>query len=107
MKLVFSIVHHDDAQTVTQTLTKSGFTSTRLATSGGFLMARNITLLIGVDEGKVQTVIDIIRDCCHSRKQMISPSEDVNYGYYPTMPVEIVVGGATIFVVDVERFEHV
>ena len=62
MKLILAIINHDDANTVTQSLTKKGFSSTKLATTGGFLMAGNVTILIGVDEEKVQTVIDIIRE---------------------------------------------
>ena len=115
MKLILAIINHDDANTVTQSLTKKGFSSTKLATTGGFLMAGNVTILIGVDEEKVQTVIDIIREHSHSRKQMIPTTTEMSYGYYPSMPGqavvfycgEQVVGGATIFVVDIERFERV
>ena len=107
MKLVLAIISHDDANTVTQSLTKAGFSSTKLATTGGFLMAGNVTILVGVDEEKVQTVIDIIREHSHSRRHMIPSTTEMSYGYYPSMPVEVVVGGATIFVVDIERFERV
>ena len=107
MKLILAIINHDDANTVTQALTKKGFSSTKLATTGGFLMAGNVTILIGVDAEKVPTVIDIIREHSHSRKQMIPTTAEMSYGYYPSMPVEVVVGGATIFVVDIERFERV
>ena len=62
MKLVLAIINRDDANAVTQALTKRGFSSTKLATTGGFLMAGNVTVLIGVDEEKVQTVIDIIKE---------------------------------------------
>ena len=62
MKLIIAIVNRDDASAVTQTLTKNGFSSTRLSTTGGFLMAGNVTLLIGVDEEKVQTAIDKTMD---------------------------------------------
>ena len=103
MKLVLAIISHDDANTVTQSLTKAGFSSTKLATTGGFLMAGNVTILVGVDEEKVQTVIDIIREHSHSRRQMIPSTTEMSYGYYPSMPVEVVVGGATIFVVDIEQ----
>jgi uncharacterized protein YaaQ len=106
MKLVIAIVNRDDASAVTQTLTKNGFSSTRLSTTGGFLMAGNVTLLIGVDEEKVQTVIDLIHKESHSRKQMIPTTSGLSYGYYTSMPVEVTVGGATIFVVDIERFER-
>lgn len=107
MKLVFAVVNHDDANAVTRSLTKSGFSSTKLATTGGFLMSGNATILVGVDEEKVQAVIDIIHEHSHSRKQMIPATTEMGYGNYPSIPVEVTVGGATIFVVDVERFERV
>ena len=107
MKLVLAIINHDDANAVTQSLTKKGFSSTKLATTGGFLMSGNVTVMVGVDEEKVQAVIDIIKEQSHSRKQLIPTTTEMNYGYYPSMPVEVTIGGATIFVVDVDRFERV
>lgn len=106
MKLIIAIVNRDDASSVTQALTRKGFSSTKLSTTGGFLMAGNATILIGVDEERVQAVIDIIKEQSHSRKQMIPTTTEMSYGYYPSMPVEVTVGGATIFVVDIERFER-
>lgn len=107
MKLVFAIINSDDAGAVTRSLTKSGFSSTRLATTGGFLMAKNITLMVGVDEEKVSEAIDIIKQHCHSRKQIISTASGVSRDFPMGMPVEVNVGGATIFVVDVEQFQRV
>lgn len=106
MKLVIAVINHDDAGAVTQNLSRNGFSSTRLATTGGFLLAGNVTLLIGVREEDVQKVIDLIGECSHSRKQMIPATTEMSYGYIPAMPVEVTVGGATVFVVDVDRFEH-
>lgn len=107
MKLVFAIVNSDDAGTVTRSLTRNGFSSTRLATTGGFLMAKNTTLMVGVDEEKVSEVLDIIKQECHSRKQIIPTSTGVGRDFPTGMPVEVTVGGATIFVVDVEQFQRV
>jgi len=107
MKLVFAIINSDDAGSVTRSLTRSGFSSTRLATTGGFLMAKNITLMVGVDEEKVSEVIEIIKQHCHSRKQIISTSSGMSRDFPTGMPVEVNVGGATIFVVDVEQFQRV
>ena len=106
MKLIIAIVNRDDANTVTQNLTKKGFYSTKLASSGGFLLSGNVTLLIGVAEEKVEQVIDVIREHSHSRKQLIPATSEMGMSYLPTMPVEVTVGGATVFVVDVERFER-
>ena len=106
MKLIFAIVNKDDSGSVSSALTRAGFSVTKLATTGGFLLAGNVTILVGVDEEKVQAVIDIIKEHSHSRKQMIPTTTEMSYGYYPSMPVEVTVGGATIFVVDIERFER-
>lgn len=107
MKLVFAIINSDDSGSVTRSLTKNGFSSTRLATTGGFLMSKNVTLMVGVDEEKVSEVIDIIKQHCHSRKQLISTASGVSRDFPTGMPVEVNVGGATIFVVDVEQFQRV
>lgn len=106
MKLILAIVNHDDSNSVIQNLNKRGFSSTKLATTGGFLMSGNATILVGVEEEKVQAVIDTIREFSHSRKQMIPTTTEMGFGYYNSVPVEIKVGGATIFVLDVERFER-
>ena len=106
MKLIFAIVSNDDSSRVSKELTKNKYSVTKLATTGGFLMAGNVTLLIGVEDEKVQAVMDIIREYSHSRKQLIPTASEMTYGYIPTMPVEVTVGGATVFVVDVERFER-
>jgi len=107
MKLVLAIINRDDVGEVTRNLTKKGFSSTKLTTSGGFLLAGNTTILVGVDPDKVQEVIDIIKEHSHSRTQMIPSSSEMSASCYPSLPVEITVGGATIFVVDIERFERV
>ncbi len=106
MKLIFAIVNRDDANAVTQALAKKGFSSTRLSTVGGFLMAGNVTVLVGVPEEKVQPVLDVIKEHSHARKQVIPATTDMSGGYYPSATVEVTVGGATIFVVDVDRFER-
>lgn len=107
MKLVIAIINRDDANAVTQNLSRNGFSSTQLSTTGGFLLAGNVTLLVGVKDERVQAAIDAIRERSHSRKQMVPAITEMSYGFMPVMPVEVTVGGATIFVVDVERFERV
>ena len=104
MKLILAIINFDDANAVTHALTKKGFSSTKLATTGGFLMAGNVTILVGVDEEKVQTVIDIIKEHSHSRKQMIPTTTEMSYGYYPSMPGGGSGAGAGIPGADTVRF---
>ena len=73
---------------------------TKTITTGGFLKASNATLLIGTDDDKVSEVIDIIRKHCAVRKEVVPVIGDVNYSTF-----KVPVGGATVFVTDVVRFE--
>lgn len=107
MKLVIAIVNHDDAHVVVHNLTKEGFQVTKLSTTGGFLMAGNMTILVGTQDEKVSAVIKIIDRFSKSRKQIMPSMSEIGVGMFPSMPVEITVGGATIFVVPVDRFEKV
>ena len=107
MNIIIAILNADDPSTVVQKLMKNGFSVTKLSTTGGFLRAGNVTVLIGVDNSKVQDVIDIISTYSKSRKQLIPTTSEAGINFYPSMPVEVTVGGATIFVLDVERFEKV
>jgi uncharacterized protein YaaQ len=106
MKLVIAIVQDDDAPNVVGKLTKEGFRVTKLATTGGFLRAGNTTLLVGVEADRADKVIGIIRDLCETRKQVITSTSPVagTTGVYVPYPIEVSVGGATIFVVDVDQF---
>ena len=79
---------------------------TKLATTGGFLRAGNTTLLVGVDDDRFQAAMDVIEKVCKSRKQIApSPASMVGMpGSYTPYPIEVVVGGATIFVLTVDQF---
>ena len=109
MKLVFAIVSDDDGNLVMRELNKTGFSVTKMASTGGFLRAGNVTLLVGTEEVNVQPVIDVIEKNSAQRKQLIFTPEPYLGGIsgYTSIPAEVEVGGATIFVVDVERFEKV
>ncbi len=104
MKLVIAIVSNDDTSAVTSTLTEHGYFITRLSTTGGFLRAGNTTLLIGTDEEKVPEVIELIKSESSRRTEIVPATATFDINHYSAYPVEVQVGGATIFVVDVEQF---
>ena len=85
-------------------LTHKGFGATRLSTSGGFLKAGNSTLLIGTDDEKVDDVISIISEFSRKRNQMVSASPSFMAEGFISRAVEVTVGGATVFVLDVDKF---
>lgn len=107
MKLVFAIVHDEDTQKLIDELNKKGFSVTKLCSSGGFLRAGNTTLITGVAEEKLEEVLEIIKNKSKSRKQVVNSSMTPNGmgGMFMPYPIEVVVGGATVFVLDVERHE--
>ena len=107
MKLVLAIVSKDDSSMVSSALTQEGFPVTKLATTGGFLMAGNTTFISGVEDGQVDQVIDIIRKQSSRRTQIVPSASTMDGGMYTSVPIEVTVGGATIFVLDVDRFEKV
>lgn len=105
MKLILAIINFDDANTVTHALTKRGFSSTKLSTTGGFLMAGNMTLLIGTEDERVDDCIACISKCCKQRTEIVPGAASIGLGMESAMPIEVTVGGATVFVTNVERFE--
>ena len=106
MKLIITIVQDDDASELLEVLTDKGFRVTKLATTGGFLRSGNTTLMIGVEKDKVEAVITEIEEVCRTREQVVTSPSPVagSTGVYIPYPVEVEVGGATIFVVDVDKF---
>ncbi|MET3291286.1 UNVERIFIED_CONTAM: uncharacterized protein YaaQ [Brevibacillus sp. OAP136] len=106
MKMVIAVVQDKDSALLSQTLVKQGFRATKLASTGGFLRAGNTTFLIGTDNEKVSDVIDIIQKSCKSRKQMVTPVSPLGstVDSFMPYPMEVQVGGAAVFVLDVQDF---
>lgn len=107
MKLVLAIVQDKDAQRLVENLVSKGYGATKMATTGGFLKVGNTTLLIGAMEDSVEDVLQMIRETCSSREELLTPMSTVGgpVDTYVTYPVEVTVGGATVFVLGVDRFE--
>ena len=105
MKLVTAIVNKEDTNAVCNALTKGGFSVTRLSTTGGFLMAGNMTLLIGTEDEKVDECLQLIASCAQQRKEVVPSTASYGIGVTTAYPLEVTVGGATVFVTNVERFE--
>ena len=104
MKLLLAIVNNDDSARAASALTDHGFFVTKLSTTGGFLMVGNTTLLIGIDDDKVDEVKAILKKHCTTRNQAASPTESLGRGLRrDSLPTQVAVGGATVFVLNVEE----
>lgn len=108
MKLIISIVHSDDAELLLRALEQKHYRCTMISTTGGFLREGNATILVGTEANQVDEVLGVIRENCHARTQLVSPLPPVAEAgeFYVPRPVEVQVGGATVFVLDIERSER-
>jgi uncharacterized protein YaaQ len=107
MKLVISIVSNEDARPLINSLMRRGHRATMVSTTGGFLREGNATIFIGTEDKTLDEVLGVIRDNCHTHTQYVNPLPPViepGEMYLPT-PVEVEVGGATVFVINVDRFD--
>lgn len=104
MKLVICIVQDQESGSLIDDLTERKFRVTKLASTGGFLKAGNTTLLVGVDDEQVDEVTKLIDDNCKTRELTTSLLTVTMPGdSYIPFPLEVKVGGATVFVLDVEK----
>lgn len=107
MKLVLAIVQDKDADTLAKEFIQNDVRATKLATSGSFLRAGNTTFIVGIEDDRVNEVLEIIKKSSHTRKQYVS---NMNMDAAGTSmlgkPVQVTVGGATVFVLPVEEFKH-
>ena len=108
MKLVIAIVQDEDAGRLVSSMMKEGYGVTKLATTGGFLRAGNTTLLTGVEDEKLEHCLEIIERLCKSRKQLINSNIsafDASISAAAHSNIEIMIGGATVFVLNIEEFK--
>jgi uncharacterized protein YaaQ len=108
MKLIIATIQDQDTDRVVAGLTEQTHRVTRVGSTGGFLQQGNTTLLIGVDDSQIEPVVNILKNFSQRRTQYIpmatgaAPNGVAMYNY-----VEVEVGGATVFILDVDHFEQV
>lgn len=111
MKLILAVVQADDANRVVQALNEAGLRVTRIATQGAWLRRENTTLLMGVDDAQVNDVFRVLRSHAQRRTAYINvPAESSALDGMMNasgMPLEVEIGGATVFVLDVERMARI
>ncbi len=109
MKLIVAIVQDVDSGPVLNALMGEGYRATKISSTGGFLVRGNSSIFIGVQDDQVDPVLGILRKHCHARREFVSPVVPLGEAAaarHWVQPLEVEVGGATVFVLDVERFEQ-
>ena len=100
MKLVLAVVQRQDAGELLEALTALGHRVTRISSEGGFLREGNVTLLLAAEEHQIEPLLQSVREHCYTRTRYVSPLPPVAESgvFYPPSPIEVQVGGATVFV---------
>ncbi|MCL4284604.1 MAG: cyclic-di-AMP receptor [Fimbriimonadaceae bacterium] len=108
MKFVVCVVHSRDKNKVTDEMIRAGYKFTVISSTGGFLREGNTTILVGVGEEDTPALLNLIEQNCQAREQLLNvmPLEAAPTGAFLTSPVKVPVGGAVVFVLNVERFER-
>jgi uncharacterized protein YaaQ len=108
VRLVVAIVHGEDAGALVDGLLERDHRATRLHSSGGFLKQSNATIIVGVEDDKVDEVLEVVRATCTARTQVVNPMPPTMEPgeFFMPYPLEVEVGGATVFVLPVERYER-
>lgn len=111
MKMIMAVLNGDDVKAVTDGLIKGGYQVTKMASAGGFLRAKSTTLICCVRNEQLERALEIIRTTSCKK---LYPAAAVQYkdrsdhrmtaGAGTEFPNEIVMGGATVFVLNVEQF---
>lgn len=108
MKLIMAIVQDKDSNRLANEFIDANIRATKLSSTGGFLKAGNSTFIIGLEDERVQDALELIKKTCQSRKQYVSTpiSLDISLDGQVPYPVEVEVGGATVFVLPVDGFHQ-
>jgi uncharacterized protein YaaQ len=103
-RLMAAVIQDRDLESALSALNKIGVVVTRLESSGGFIRRQNTTLLIGLVEKQVELVVKALARSCRQRVEYLT-APVAGFPDGVGSPIEITVGGATIFTFEVERFE--
>lgn len=108
MKIILAIVQDKDSNRLANEFIDANIRATKLSSTGGFLKAGNSTFIVGIDDDRVEDALELIKKTCQSRKQYVSTpvTLDITMDGQVPYPVEVEVGGATVFVLPVEGFHQ-
>lgn len=105
MRLILAVVDDSDGPALIEAFHRAGLRVTRLASTGGFLLEGNTTLLVGIRDDQVEPALQTIRETCRRRTRLV-PQPVVDVPGAATLPMEVEVGGAVVWILTVERVER-
>jgi len=108
MKMVFAVVQDYDAAALVKAMIEADFRVTMLAGTGGFLRSGNTTLMSAIEAERLPELLEIIELNCHERVEKVRFSAEPDFPtWYPEDMHETRVGGAHVFVIDLDRMVQI
>jgi uncharacterized protein YaaQ len=105
MKMIMAVIQADDTTATMEALVNAGYRVTRMATTGGWLRRENVTLLLGAEDEQVVEVLQVLSRSGHRRNAPVKDWHEVATSLNAQTPgASVEVGGATVFVLNVEKF---
>lgn len=104
--MIIAIVQDKDSNRLSNLFIEANIRATKLSTTGGFLKSGNTTYMIGIEDERVDEVLELIKDSSRTRQQFMTPpvNLDATMDATASYPVEVQVGGATVFVLPIDSF---
>jgi len=87
-------------------LIREGFAFTEMESTGGLLQEPKVCLLVGVNHVRLPILLEMIRKTCKPVQQYVPVRVGLPEGYAQVSMIEVQVGGATVYLLNVERFEQ-
>jgi uncharacterized protein YaaQ len=105
-QLIFATVAGSQAGDFIERLTRDEFYVTRIDSRGGILHEATVSLLIGLDRIHLPRLLELLREHCCRRRKFIPAHTEAPFIEAPTVMIEAEIGGATVYALNVERFEQ-
>ncbi len=106
-QLVILVVSGRQAGDLLKKLTKNQFYFTIVNSSGGIIQEPTLSLFIGLNQARLPALLKIVRVCCQPQKQYIPAQLNIQPGYTNLPMIEAQVGGALVYITDVDHFEQI
>ena len=104
-KLVLAVLQGSDSDNTIRNLNERGFMVTVLSSTGGFLKKKSTTVMIGVEEDRLEEALDVLQKYAGHRKETVYQSVTMPHGEMsavPPVPMEVMAGGAAVFILRVK-----
>jgi len=103
-RMAITIVDGSQSRDLIKALNQDHFPVTTLDAVGGFLHEAMVTLVVGMAESRLPDFFTLIRELCPCRTRYVPMGVELSLSPGYPMMIEARVGGATVFILPVERF---